>query len=40
MSEREKWIKKRQGYREEAAKWSKESQIAEQNRVKFDRLND
>ncbi len=40
LAEREKWIEKRKGYRGEAAKWDKESQVAEQARVKFDRLKD
>ena len=40
LAEREKWIEKRKGYRAEQAKWEKESQIAEQQRVKFDRLKD
>jgi chromosome segregation ATPase len=40
MSEREKWIEKRKGYRAESSKWDKESQLAEQQRVKFDKLKD
>ena len=40
MGEREKWLEKRKGYRGEAAKWEKESQVAEQARVKFDKLKD
>lgn len=40
MTEREKWIEKRKGYRGESAKWEKESQVAEQARVKFDKLKD
>lgn len=40
MTEREKWIEKRKGYRGESAKWEKESQVAEQSRVKFDKLKD
>lgn len=40
MTEREKWIEKRKGYRGESAKWEKESQLAEQARVKFDKLKD
>ena len=38
MAEREKWIDKRKGYRVEGAKWDKESEVAEQHRVKFDKL--
>lgn len=38
MAEREKWLDKRKGYRGEASKWEKESEVAEQNRVKFDKL--
>lgn len=38
LAEREKWIEKRKGYRAEGAKWDKESQVAEQNRVKFEKL--
>ena len=38
MAEREKWIEKRKGYRTEGAKWQKESDLAEQHRVKFDKL--
>lgn len=40
LVEREKWIEKRKGYRAESAKWEKESQVAEQTRVKFDKLKD
>lgn len=40
LAEREKWIEKRKGYRAEAGKWEKESQVAEQQRVKFDKLKD
>lgn len=40
LAEREKWIEKRKGYRGESAKWEKESQVAEQARVKFDKLKD
>jgi chromosome segregation ATPase len=40
LSEREKWIAKRKGYHDEAVKWDKESEIAEQHRVKFDKLKD
>lgn len=40
LAEREKWIEKRKGYRAEATKWEKESQVAEQQRVKFDKLKD
>lgn len=40
MAEREKWLEKRKGYRDEATKWDKEAQIAEHQRVKFDRLKD
>ena len=38
LAEREKWIEKRKGYRGEQAKWEKESEVAEQQRVKFDKL--
>jgi chromosome segregation ATPase len=37
--EREKWMAKRKGYQDETTKWEKESEIAEQNRIKFQRLN-
>ncbi len=40
LSEREKWIEKRKGYRAEADKWGKESQVAEQQRVKTEKLKD
>ena len=40
LTEREKWIAKRKGYHEESAKWEKESEIAEQHRVKFEKLKD
>jgi len=40
LGEREKWIEKRKGYRGEAAKWEKESQVAEQQRVKYEKLRD
>lgn len=40
IAEREKWLNKRKGYRAEANKWGKEAQVAEQNRVKFDKLKD
>jgi hypothetical protein len=30
---------KRKGYQDETNKWEKESEVAEQNRVKFERLN-
>ncbi len=39
-AEREKWIEKRKGYRAEAGKWEKESQIASDQRVKFTKLKD
>jgi chromosome segregation ATPase len=38
--ERDKWMQKRKGYQTEASKWEKESEIAEQNRVKFNKLKD
>lgn len=38
LAEREKWLEKRKGYRGEADKWKKESEIAENHRVKFDKL--
>lgn len=38
VTEREKWLQKRKGYQTEATKWEKESEVAEQNRVKFDKL--
>jgi len=37
-TEREKWMQKRKGYQTEATKWDKESEIAEQNRIKYDKL--
>lgn len=40
LAEREKWIEKRKGYRAEATKWEKEAQVAEQTRVKYDKLKD
>lgn len=40
LAEREKWIEKRKGYRGEASKWEKEATVAEQQRVKFDKLKD
>ncbi len=40
LQEREKWIERRKGYRSEASKWEKEAQLAEQQRVKYDRLGD
>ena len=36
LTEREKWIEKRKGYREESTKWEKESELAEQTRVKME----
>ena len=38
LAEREKWIEKRKGYRTEGAKWDKEAQVAEQQRVKYSKL--
>ncbi len=38
MTEREKWIGKRQGYRLESDKWKKEYDVAQQNRAKFEKL--
>jgi chromosome segregation ATPase len=38
MQERTKWLDKRKGYRSEGDKWKKAAEVAEQHRVKFDRL--
>ncbi len=38
LTERDKWLDKRKGYRGEAAKWDKEAEVAEQTRVKYEKL--
>lgn len=38
LTEREKWMNRRKGYHDEAARWEKESELAEQHREKFDKL--
>lgn len=40
LAERQRWIEKRDGYKAEADKWSKEAKLAEETRVKFDKLKD
>jgi chromosome segregation ATPase len=40
LAERQRWIEKRDGYKTEADKWSKEAKVAEETRVKFDKLKD
>lgn len=40
LAERQRWIEKRDGYKAEADKWSKEAKVAEETRVKFDKLKD
>ena len=40
LTEREKWIEKKKGYRSEAMKWYKQAQSAEQTQAKFKKLND
>lgn len=40
LSERERWVEKRNGYKLEADKWGKEAKVAEETRVKFDKLKD
>lgn len=39
-AERARWVERRNGYKLEADKWSREARLAEETRVKFDRLND
>lgn len=40
LAERQRWIEKHDGYKAEADKWSKEAKLAEETRVKFDKLKD
>jgi chromosome segregation ATPase len=40
LAERERWITKKNGYKSEADRWGKEAKVAEETRVKFDKLKD
>ncbi len=40
VTERDRWIERRNGYRQEADKWGREAKVAEETRVKFDKLKD
>jgi len=40
LAERERWVERRNGYKMEADKWGKEAKVAEETRVKFDKLKD
>ncbi len=40
LAQRQKWLDRRQAYREEAVKWHRQSQVAEQSYTRARRLND